>query len=153
MYKFRRVTTRVTHSRSIGIPESERGGEFLPCNRPRLAPVLFRSIRKRAFVPGPGVVRPKGMKRGAHPLSLSLSFSLSTRVIQWISQLCIYHYEYPYIWMGHFLRMITDILCANTQIVQETDRQTDRHTHTHARARAQRKEEERRKRQEERKNR
>lgn len=49
----------------------------------RLAVALFRSIRKRAFVPGFGVV-PRGMKQGAP------SFR---RVIQWISQLCIYHYD------------------------------------------------------------
>lgn len=66
-----------------------RGGESLLSNRSRLAVALFRSIREsfRSALRCSLHTHTHTQKRDQVP-----SFP-SARVIQWISQLCIYHYD------------------------------------------------------------
>lgn len=86
-----------------------RGGESLLSNRSRLAVALFRSIRESFR--SPSLPSSTHTQEGDQVPS-----SPSPRVIQWISQLCIYHYDSIHSDGSLSLRMIGGAqTCTNTR--------------------------------------
>ena len=121
----------VVRSRSLNQRERERGGVFLPCNRLDWPWHCFDRLESGLSFLVPALFDQGGMKRGAPPLSLSLY-----RIIQWISQLCIYHYESIHLDGSlspddhrHFLRKHTD---KEREGERERERERNGDIHTHA---------------------